>query len=100
MTLFEDELTEVTLDKIRYILRRNPIRSEQMRSSRNQRIERIRTKLQQKNTYLAQHPKAKIAVAVKNIEDEVEKMKLSGCMTVTACEDKREIEISINEQVI
>jgi len=69
-----------------------------MRVSRNQRIERVRTKLQQKNVYLAQHPRAKVSVAVKNIEDEVGKMKLSGCLTVAACEDKREIEISINEQ--
>jgi len=71
-----------------------------MRVSRNQRIERVRTKLQQKNVYLAQHPRAKVSVAVKNIEDEVGKMKLSGCLTVAACEDKREIEISINEQAL
>jgi transposase len=98
MALFEDELTEVTMDNIRYILRRNPIRAEQMRASRAQRIERVKTKIQQKNTYLVQHPKAKVSVAIKNIEQEVGKMKLSGCLTVAACKNKREIELSINEQ--
>lgn len=100
MALFEDELTEVTLDKIRYILRRNPIREQQMRESRDQRIERVKTKIQQKNIYLAQHPKAKVSVAVKNIEQQVGKMKLSRCMTITACKDKRELEFSIDEQAL
>lgn len=100
MGLFEDELTEVTLDKIRYILRRNPVRAQQIRASRDQRIELVKIRIEQKNVYLTRHPKASVSIVVKNIEQQVGKMKLAGCMTITPCEDKRELGFSIDRQAL
>jgi transposase len=90
MELFTEELIEVevrtkvkTGDKqdkqeekednyTRYILRRNPVRAEEIRSNRKERIEKIKTFVQEKNTYLQEHPKAKATCALKDVNAKIE----------------------------
>jgi len=63
LSMFDDELTEVTDNDIRYILRRNPIRADEINETRISKIKKIEDKIQLKNQYLQEHPKANVSTA-------------------------------------
>jgi transposase len=112
MELFTEELIEVEVrtkvkadDKqeekkednyTRYILRRNPVRAEEIRKNRNERIEKIKTFVQEKNTYLKEHPKAKATCALKDVNVKIDKLKISEYITIS--ESNRILSVNIVEQ--
>jgi hypothetical protein len=46
---FDKEIVEIEYDQMRYILRRNPIRAEEISNSRNERIKYIEQLIDKKN---------------------------------------------------
>jgi transposase len=56
--LFDTELNEVTKKGIRYILRRNPVRAEEMQATRADKIAKLEEKGKAETKYLAEHPHA------------------------------------------
>jgi hypothetical protein len=76
MELFEDKLAEVSDEGVRYILRRNPERARELASSREAKLARVRMLLDQKNLYLAGHPRASVAVAGRDIQRKIEQLKI------------------------
>ncbi|MCX5798754.1 MAG: hypothetical protein NTU90_04205 [Proteobacteria bacterium] len=64
MELFEDSLCEVVHDDIRYILRRNPKRAQEIEEVRAEKKEVVLQLLGKKNIYLVSHPGAHVDVAV------------------------------------
>src|SRR5487761_2640564 len=63
MDLFDAELCEVSDEGVRYVLRRNPLRADELSSSRSDKkasVERLRETL---NLYLTAHPRAKPSTA-------------------------------------
>jgi len=82
MSLFEEKLAEVAHDGVRYILRRNPERAREMASSRETRLAKTKILLNQKNLYLAGHPKAKIAVAERDILEKIKQLKIEDWVKV------------------
>jgi transposase len=56
--LFDTELNEVTKNGVRYILRRNPIRAEEMQATRADKIAKLEEKAKAETKYLAEHPHA------------------------------------------
>lgn len=60
LNLFESELTQVQANEngLRYILRRNPERAEEIKQNRSSKIEAIKNRLAKSNSYLRDHPKA------------------------------------------
>ena len=76
MRLFEEKLAEVADDGVRYILRRNPERARELASGREAKLARVKALLSKKNLYLAEHPRARLEVAQRDIEEKVKQLKI------------------------
>ncbi len=82
LTLFDEELVEVEAEaessaSLRYILRKNPIREQEMKSTRKQKLIKLQQHVDDRNNYLDQHPKAKVETATKHIGTWISKLKLT-----------------------
>ena len=102
LELFTDELAEVTdqAERVRYILRRNPLRAEEIKLSRQSKFQSIEHKLEQSNRYLAEHPRAKAEVQKKVVTNYIKKLKMDKLAEVRTVKDKRELEIYKNESAL
>ena len=80
--LFENELCEIMEGDIRYILRRNPCRAEEMEISRDNKRESVAAFVKAKNIYLADHPRAEPSVALRNVSEKIKKLKLDSWLRV------------------
>jgi len=89
MGLFDEKLAEVfdQEEGLRYILRRNPHRVEEMEWTRESKLSKVKNKISWANTYLLEHPRAKVETQVKNLRNYVEKLKLNGYVEVLAMGD-------------
>jgi len=76
MGLFEERLAEVADGGVRYILRRNPERARELASSREAKLIKVKTLVEQKNIYLARHPRARAAIAQRDIAAKVAQLKI------------------------
>lgn len=88
ISLFDIELAEVFEGDIRYVLRKNPVRAQEMEQSRNDRLQALENWLGRKNQYLAEHPKASLSIAARNATREADKLKISGWIEVIANNDR------------
>lgn len=87
LSLFDKEVCEVHDDNgVRYILRRNPIRQEEIRRNRHAKQQNIDTNVEKKNIYLQEHPKAKVETALKEITNRIKKLKTEKWLKVEATE--------------
>jgi len=94
--LFDDEMIEVQdNDNVRYILRKNKYRAEEIAKSRQERIEKAVSFIKSKNVYLQQHPKAKVEVAQKKVEEKLTQLKLKEIVSTGI--EERVFTIRINE---
>lgn len=82
MGLFEDKLCEIENEGVRYILRRNPERMREINASRENKLRAVQSLLEQKNRYLAEHPRAKASVAQKEVETRINKLQIADWVTV------------------
>jgi transposase len=78
MGLFEEKLAEVTDNGVRYILRRNTERARELTSNRKAKLVRVKTLVEQKNLYLAEHPRARLAAAQRELAAKVAQLKIDG----------------------
>lgn len=98
--LFEDELTEVydNAQGLRYILRRNPERAEEIKQSRRAKIEAIQKRVADSNSYLNNHPKARLQVQYRRLTEYIAKLKLTEIATVSMDEDSRKLTLDIDNE--
>lgn len=84
MDLFDQSLAEVTSaeDGCRYILRRNPMRAEQIQQTRRSKIVMLEKKIKEANEYLASHRRAKVSVAFNKLTAAVSRFKLTEWVEV------------------
>lgn len=95
MDLFDQGLAEVTgVDGIRYVLRRNPARAEEIRKSREDKLLSLRKGIDKQNEYLKDHPRAKAKTALDKLQDKCKRLKLSKWASVSA--EGKEIFLSID----
>jgi transposase len=80
--LFSEDVCEVYNNGIRYILRRNPIRVEEIEQTRQEKIDKIKKLIETKNKYLAEHQKAKESIALRDIKKNLANLKLSKFVAV------------------
>ena len=73
MELFTEELCEVKSGSDRFILRKNPVRAREMISSRKERIEVLNQFVLDQNTHLADHPRAKLEVALRKVNEKIDR---------------------------
>ena len=93
MGLFEEKLAEVAHDGVRYILRRNPERARELARGREAKLASVRTLLNQKNLYLAGHPRANVTVAGRDIREKIEQLKIEDWVRVESRESILELVI-------
>ena len=82
MGLFDKKLCEVECEGVRYILRRNPYRPKEIACTRREKKESIKKLLQKKNIYLAEHPRAKVKTAIKEVSNRIGRLKLASWLKV------------------
>src|SRR5262247_1798710 len=59
MNLFDQELAEVLADEgLRYVLRRNPVRAQEVRETRQSKLATLQAQVAKQNQYLTDHPRA------------------------------------------
>lgn len=85
LELFDQDLAEVSTDGgVRYVLRRNPIRAREVAGTRQDKVRSVRAELHRQNTYLADHPRAHVEVALRKIDQRLGRLRLSGWLGVSA----------------
>jgi transposase len=82
--LFDNKLCEVEYEKVRYVLRRNPQRALELARTRREKKGATEELCRKKNKYLAEHPRAKVVVAIREIKEKIERLKLAGWLKVEA----------------
>lgn len=81
MELFEDKLIEIEQNDIRYILRRNPVRKQEIRNNRDDKINKIVKLIEQQNQYLSEHKRSKPDVALRRVTEKISTLKLSKILS-------------------
>ena len=77
MSLFDEELQEIIENDTRYILRQNPIRRDEIRTTRDSKVERLEELIKLKVEYYNTHYKAKQETLQKAIDKKISDLKLS-----------------------
>lgn len=73
--LFDSNVCEVAHENIRYILRKNPVRAEQMIHTRQSKLASVQKVATERTQYLADHPKAKIDKAIEKVQAKIKQLK-------------------------
>jgi hypothetical protein len=83
MELFDEVVAEVCLDNgTRYILRRNPVRRDEIAANRRDKLAAARKLIDERNQHLAEHPRAKPAVAQRKVQAKLDRLKISSWVTI------------------
>ena len=82
----------------RYILRRNPIRAEEMARNRAERLAALQKLAEGQNAYLAGHPRADDARAWRIVMEKCDRLGLDAFVTVKALE--RRIVLEVDEEYL
>jgi hypothetical protein len=96
MGLFDKELAEVEVESgIRYVLRRNPLRAEEIKQTRDGKFNFLQKFVNKQNIYLSEHPRARVDVALRKVDVCCKKLILSKW--VASCALDRKISLSIDQ---
>jgi hypothetical protein len=96
MDLFEQELAEVLADEgLRYVLRRNPVRAQEVRDTRYAKLATLQALVAKHNQYLTDHPRANAQGALQKLVARAEKLRLADWIELTLAE--RALTLTINE---
>lgn len=84
--LFDETVAEVTDsdENVRYVLRRNPLRAAEVSATRESKFASLEALARKENDYLAEHPRATVAAAVRRVEAKVSKLRLSSWVSVAS----------------
>ena len=92
LSWFDEKICEVESDGVRYVLRRNPQRVEDLKRSRQDKHSSVSRLQEKKNRYLAQHPRAKMGVAQREVASKIVRLKLDGWLKVVAADRELRLE--------
>jgi Transposase DDE domain len=95
MELFEQELAEVLADEgVRYVLRRNPVRAQEVRENRQAKLATLQAQVAKQNHYLTDHPRANAQRALQKLVAKAEKLRLADWVELTL--EERAITLTVN----
>jgi hypothetical protein len=87
MDLFDQELAEVlTEEGLRSVLRRNPLRAQEMRDTRHAKLATLQAQVAKQNQYLTDHPRAKAQGALQKLVARAEKLRIADWVELTVVE--------------
>ncbi len=103
--LFDEQVAEVTTDEeLRYVLRRNPTRAAEMAETRQSKYAALEQLVKEQNAYLAEHPRASVAVAQRKVEAKWKKLRLpevdaivDGVKTDVKTDDTKTDDVKTND---
>jgi len=73
-----EKVCEIESEGIRYILRRNPARVEDIEKTRVEKLAKIQSAIEKENKYLLEHKRASALDAKKKVSGLLEKLKING----------------------
>jgi hypothetical protein len=83
--LFADAVPEVTTSEgVRYILRRNPLRAQEMQHVREEKYQTGQKAVEKHNRYLTDHPRAQVDVALRPLTTQCTKLQMAPWVAVAA----------------
>ncbi|MBT9132851.1 MAG: hypothetical protein DDT33_01381 [Firmicutes bacterium] len=82
--LFDEKVCEVEEGGIRYILRRNPLRVEEMEKSRLSKRRALEEFVREKNVYLSEHPRANLSTALEKVKSKIKLLRQEQWLSVEA----------------
>ena len=82
MELFDSAVCEVRQDGLRYVLRRNPVRAEELAASRADKQARVEQLMVKRNGYLREHPRAAVATAEKAVRAKIQRLKIDAWLQI------------------
>jgi hypothetical protein len=87
MDLFDQELAEVLTDEgLRYVLRRNPVRAQEVRDTRLSKLATLQALVTKLNHYLADHPRANAQGAWQKLVARATKLRIADWVELTVAE--------------
>jgi hypothetical protein len=87
MDLFDQELAEVLADEgIRYVLRRNPVRAQEVRETRQAKLATLQVHVAKQNQYLTDHPRANAQGALQKLVARAKQLRISDWVELTLAE--------------
>jgi hypothetical protein len=98
LNLFDAELCEVSDQGVRYVLRRNPLRADEMSASRADKkasVERLREALLR---YLTEHPRARVSTAERTVRAKIAQLKRNDWLAVEV--EGRSLKLTVNQPVL
>lgn len=96
MSLFDSKVSEVEHKGVRYVLRRNPIRAQDIETTRKEKRSSVQKLVDKKNVYLAEHKKAQSQTALREVEAKIKKLKVGAWLSATVT--NRYLELKVDEQ--
>jgi Transposase DDE domain len=98
MDLFDQEVAEVLADEgLRYVLRRNPVRAQEVRDIRHAKLATLQAQVAKSNQYLTDHPRAKAQGAVQKLVARAQKLRIADWVELTL--EKRSITLTVHVSV-
>lgn len=99
LEFFDEDLAEIKAEQgIRFILRRNPTRAEEIKQKRDSKLLSMEHFVIKQNRYLSEHHRAKVETALRKIEERASKLQISKWLMVTVKE--RKIDIQVDESAL
>jgi len=98
MSLFDTELAEVTEGDVRYILKRNPMRAEDIMRSREAKKGSLLKKICRQNEYLETHPRANPVKAAARMNAIANRLRIDSWATVVLTD--RILSLEVSEQAL
>jgi hypothetical protein len=95
MDLFDQELAEVLTDEgLRYVLRRHPVRAQEVRDTRHAKLATLQAQVAKQNQYLTDHPRAKAQGAWQKLVARAKTLRIADWVELTLVE--RSLTLTIN----
>jgi len=98
LSLFDKEIVEIIDESTRYILRRNPLRAEEIAATRQSKLVRLQRFVEGRNAYLQAHPRATVEAALRKAQNLAARLKLHPWVEIKAQARKLFIEIDEDEK--
>jgi hypothetical protein len=96
MDLFDQELAEVLTDEgLRYVLRRHPVRAQEVRDTRHAKLATLQALVAKHNQYLTDHPRANAQGALQKLVAKAETLRLADWVELTL--EERAMTLTLNE---
>jgi len=84
LEMFDEKICEVAIEGVRHILRRNPVRADEISAGRQSKFDALARLAGKKNRYLEQHPRAHLDVALRDARAFAARLRVDKWVEITA----------------